>query len=91
MIAFEIFLNGQKLTLAGADDMCVLGCGLSCLLKNNVFYLKMGGLTSPEEGKAQEFVDWFELKELNLNDEIRIKILDIDKADSPVKRRKKIP
>ncbi|MGE0268730.1 MAG: hypothetical protein AB7S78_09795 [Candidatus Omnitrophota bacterium] len=100
MIAFEILLNGERLVIAGREDLCVLGSILSCSfnlkkihptkIKNDDFFLHVGGLSAPQNGDQGEHLDWIGHRELNINDELKIRILEMDEADLPKKRRPQI-
>jgi len=74
MIAFEVYLNGRKLTVAGADDLTVLtaivGAGgvlgktTARTQQSNRTHLDLnvGGLTGRPDGLEDEHLRWIEFK-----------------------------
>ena len=85
MKAFEVFLNGDRLCLAGLTGRCVLTVIISHV-KGKVdpvdeVDLQVGGLISDTD----EHVLW-RIAQLNTDDEVRVKIIESDSADEPTKR-----
>ncbi len=90
MTAFEVHLNGEKLCTAGLGDTGVVSAILSW--RGNQPYkdgtapesasieFSVSGLISP----AGEHVRWAEPK-VQVGDEIRIRVVDIGRADVPKK------
>jgi len=91
MTAFEVYLNGEKLCTAGLGDEGVLSTLLSW--RGNQPYkdgtapasasleFSVGGLISA----TGEQVRWAEPK-IQLGDEIRIRLVNVESADTPQKR-----
>ena len=85
MKAFEVFLNGDRLCLAGIAGRCVVTAIIGHV-KGKVdpvddLYLHVGGLISDTD----EHVTWSS-PQLNTNDEVRVRIIESDTADEPTKR-----
>ena len=90
MIAFEIHLNGEKLCLASVGEYGVLSQTLSWVerkrddqqteRKTPQPHLHIGGLVDDEH------VYWIKSRNVNVGDEITLKILDVQSADEPVHR-----
>jgi len=102
LIAFEVSLNGKRLTAAGADDASVISVILSGSGKlgpltvnrrkddrERDIKLQVGGLTSRIEEEKDEFLDWVKQQTLEVGDEIHVKVLDIEYADKPVSSKPK--
>ena len=87
MIAFEIKINGEKVLLAGIEDWDLIHANILARreAETNDYDLKIGGLPIQTEKDKLEHVRWADIK-LNLNDEITIKIVEIESADNPIKR-----
>jgi hypothetical protein len=88
MIALVVYLNGKKLTVAGAEDLGVLGANVNAggtLGKITVPYredrkrrvsahLSVGGLTRRPDGK-DEHLNWIRVKPLRIGDMISVRII----------------
>ena len=85
MICFEVWVNGEKICLAGVGDSGVLDSIVGWggrqgrqLIKPN---LHVGGLVNDEH------VRWTEKDHtLEVGDEVTIKIVEADAADEPVRK-----
>lgn len=96
MIAFEVFLNGEKLCTVGWQDLSVLTAILNWrqlktddpLVKLDAEDLRfyVGGLSSVAEGN-REFLRWVD-RPLKVGDEVKIEIVDTDTVDAPYMREK---
>jgi hypothetical protein len=90
MTAFEVYLNGEKLCMAGLGDAGVVSAILSwrgnqpfkdgAAPESASIEFSVLGLTS----QAGEHVRWAEPK-VRVGDEIRIRIVDVGRADAPQK------
>ena len=69
MRAFEIWLNGTRLCVAGIEDDGVLSAIVNWVTGQSVadLHLQVGGLISP----VNEHVVWIRQRPLKLGDEIR--------------------
>jgi len=82
MRAFEIYVNGERLCLAGVSDASVLTAIMDYVGRDKErLHLHVGGLLIPQE----EHVRWQD-RDLAVGDEIRIRIVESDKVDAPTKR-----
>ena len=86
MRAFEVFVNGERLCLAGIAGRCVLTVIIDHV-KGKVdpvddVDIHVGGLISDTD----EHVEWTNTK-LNTGDEVRVRIIESDSADEPKERR----
>ncbi|MBD2307400.1 hypothetical protein H6G17_18140 [Chroococcidiopsis sp. FACHB-1243] len=99
MIAFEVYLNGEKLCTAGLRDLSVLTAILNWRqrqadasaanpeeLEAEDFRLYVGGMLNIAEG-SREFLRWLDLN-LEVGNEITIKIVDANTVDIPIRREK---
>jgi len=86
MKAFQVHLNGRKLCTAGFSDHDVVLSAIVDYVSGNgrdELALTVGGLISPKE----EYVRWVKRKKLRIGDEIRLRIIETQSADSPQERR----
>ena len=86
MKAFEVFLNGERLCLAGISGRCVLTVIIDHV-KGKVdpvddVNLTVGGLICDTD----EHVNWGRTQ-LNTDDEVRVRIIESDSADEPIERQ----
>ncbi len=98
MLAFQIFINGRKVTIAGADDLVVLSAIVSAVgklgkktssLKHRKGYnigLNVGGLTSRNKKPLEELLDWVPQKKLKIGDRIEIRVCKTTNVDIHVKK-----
>ena len=87
MKAFEVFLNGKQLCIAGIGDDGVLNTMIDHVVGHghDHLHVNVGGLDTTTD----EFVYWIEHAELAIGDEIRIIIVDVKSVDKPKRRVKK--
>ena len=88
MIAFEVYMNGKKLCLAGVGNDGVLSAITDHVIGNgrNRLHLHVGGLVLPQN----EHVRWRSTS-LSPGDEITIKIVEVDAVDRPRERKRRNP
>jgi len=98
LLALEIFVNGRKVSLAGAEDLSVLtgivnavgklgkkaSRGKKARGKGNDLWLTVGGLTDRADGSPNEHLRWVGHKKLKIGDRVEIRICKATVADSPV-------
>ena len=82
MRAFEIYINGERLCLAGVSNAGIF----TTIMEyqggaEEHLQLDVGGLLIPE----QEYVTW-QNRSLSVGDDVRIRILESDKVDAPTDR-----
>ncbi|MCU1303099.1 MAG: hypothetical protein JWQ87_3383 [Candidatus Sulfotelmatobacter sp.] len=89
MIAFDIYLNDDKLCRAGTGDSGVLSAivswaatTMSTGTRNESLFLNMGGLINPEGNH----VSWISQKSLAVGDKIQINIVEADSVDEHQRR-----
>jgi len=100
VIALEVFINGRKLALAGAEDLVVLSSIVDAVgklgrkasgpkgrSKGYDLFLSVGGLTGRKDGRPDEHLRWAELKRLKVGDEISVRLRRITVADPPTETR----
>ena len=86
MRAFEVFLNGERLCLAGIAGNCALSVMITHVKRNvdrDEVRFRVGGLVSDTD----EHVDWSSTQ-LNTDDEVRVRIVESESADEPTERRR---
>jgi len=93
MIGLTVYLNKKKLTVAGADDLCVLNAIVNAvgeLGKSTVrirkrstedLWLSVGGLTRRPEGTDDEHLRWLGHKRLRVGDRVTVKIVRTDRPN----------
>ena len=99
MIAFEVFLNGNKVCRAGVGDLGVLTTVLSWVRREGrntetrepriieeELTLNVGGLISSKN----EHVRWSDDK-LTVGDEVRVRVINLESVDPPRDRRTEDP
>ena len=87
MRAFEIYVNGERVCLAGVTDRSVLTTIIDYSGRDREpLHLHVGGLLIPQE----EHVRWQD-RDLDVGDEIRVRIVETDEVDPPAKRFRKDP
>src|SRR5690348_8439682 len=88
MRAFEVYLNGKRLCLAGIGNDVVLTAIANWVVGQGRrdMWLSVGGLISP----ADEHVRWPNWK-LRVGDEVKIKICETASADKPKIRYRRDP
>jgi hypothetical protein len=99
MPAFQIYLNGKKVSTAGVGDLGVLTAHVSWVRRKGEqtlarkpdcveeeLTLHVGGLISP----AQEQVRWLD-RDLQVGDEVRITVAENAKVDRPRSRERRDP
>ena len=96
MIAFEVFLNGNFCTLAGSKDLSILSLFVDAAgrlgpetymkyvpIPGHDLYLSVGG--SPGGGQSSgETKHWISVQPLFFNDEVKLKVVDVESADEPI-------
>jgi hypothetical protein len=97
MIGLAVYLNGKKLTVAGAEDLSVLnaivsaagGLGKSTALlgkrRSLNLHLSVGGLTNRGGGVEDEHLRWISLRPLRVDDRISVRIVRTDRPSKYVK------
>ncbi len=104
MIAFEVGLNGKRVCIAGADDLCVLTTNISAVGKlgtNTVpsrrddtpveIHYSVGGLTARSDPRKNVHMKWKSVERLGIGDVIQVRIVETDKADRAKSRTKAKP
>jgi hypothetical protein len=97
MLAFEVYLNGRKVALAGADDLSVLtadvcaagklgpkAIGTKYQPKGYDLHLHVSGLTGRKNKAPNDHLNWTFMKKVKIGDEILVRVLRIDHADPPM-------
>jgi hypothetical protein len=78
MQAFEIYLNGEKVCVAGVKDDESLTADV-CYAPGGAF-LHVGGATGPQGDQSR----WVDLKPLKVGDKVTIKIVNTNGIDEPL-------
>jgi len=93
MIALIVHLNGKRVAIAGADDLCVLHAIVTAageLGKSTArvgkrrgvnMHMTVGGLTGRANQEADEHLRWVNLQRLRVGDKITVEIVRSDKPD----------
>jgi len=83
MLSFNVSLNGKKLCLAGIGKRGVLSAILSWAAsdRGEHLFMHVGGLAN------EDHIDWIERQRLQVGDEIRVEICDVESVDDPNRKR----
>jgi hypothetical protein len=93
MIGLAVYLNRKRLTIAGAEDLCVLNAGITAVgdlgastapvhRKRSVdLHLSVGGLTRRLQKMPDEHLRWVNLRRLKVGDRISVKIIRTAEPD----------
>lgn len=96
MIALAVYLNGRRLTVAGAEDLGVLNAIVNAvgqLGKSTApfgkrftrdLWLSVGGLTRRPKGAEDEHLWWVRMKRLRVGDIVTVQVLRTDHPDRHV-------
>ena len=85
MKAFQVHLNGKKLCVAGFSEHDVVLTAIVDYVSGDgrdELALSVGGLITPKG----EYVRWVGRRRLRSGDEVNVKIIDAQSADSPRER-----
>lgn len=91
MRAFKVSLNGKSLCLAGVGERGVLSAivnwvaGGNWLADDADLFMDVGGIAN------EVHVDWVSQKRLQVGDEVRVKIVDVESVDKPIRERRTHP
>jgi hypothetical protein len=85
MRAFEVFVNGEKLCVAGIGDDGVLTSIVTWVARHGEgdLTVSVGGLYS----QTEEHVNWISQRPLSVGDEVHVKIVETDSVDTPARKR----
>ena len=88
MRAFDVYVNGKQLCVAGIGKNGVLNAVLNHITGRgrDEIHLRVGGLDSTTE----EHVNWTSFVQLAVGDEVLIKIIETDAVDKPQEREQKL-
>jgi hypothetical protein len=92
MIALAVYLNGKKLTVAGAEDLSVLNAivsavgelgkstaGIARRRRSIDLHLSVGGLTQRANGAEDEHLRWISLLPLKVGDKVSVRLVRTDR------------
>jgi hypothetical protein len=86
VLAIEVHLNGEKLTVAGAERLSVLTAAVAVgHMKEGgapEVHLQVGGITS------REHLDWITRQGLKLGDSVTLRVLEVQAADPPAQSQR---
>ena len=82
MKAFEVLLNDKKLCVGGIGEHGVLTAIVDYVVSSqrDEATLRVGGLVTPKE----EHVRWVEDRKLEVGDEVRVKVVEVETVDTPI-------
>jgi hypothetical protein len=97
MIAVEVSLNGEQLTVAGSDELAVLSTVINASGKlgpkshgtksedsDYNLSMRVGGLTSRGGGQEDEHPLWVERTQLSIGDVVTVRLVEVSNADAAV-------
>jgi hypothetical protein len=94
MLAFEVYVDGERLACAGADDWSVLSLIVSATRNRyeqaaGEVHLHLGGMTESDSEGVNHHLRWNDpLRELAVGNELTVRILDTDTVDPPRHRHR---
>ena len=99
MIAFEVLLNGKRICIAGAEDLCVLTADMTAtgkLGKKTVYeellddavpevqlHYSVSGLTRRRDPDRDVHLSWKSVRRLRVGDSLQVRVVEVRKADRP--------
>lgn len=86
MIAFEVFVNGERVCTAGVGEYGVTSSILSLVKKRQrrrQMWLQVSGIPADGADGDRMHVGWIGKRPVRIGDEIRIKVTEKDEVDSP--------
>src|SRR5919109_1102098 len=100
MLGFEVYRNGEKLALAGVQESGVMSVILSWVGKGKGasvraaagegpipdLHLHVAGMDTSDP-RAEDHIDWIDLEDLKVQEEIRIRLVCAEVIDAPLRRR----
>lgn len=99
MIAFEVSLNGNRVCVAGAEDLAVLTAGVTAFGKLGKKTIRpgadetsditctVGGMTGRPNPEKDVYIIWAAATSLQVGDVLQIKVIETDKADRAKSRK----
>ena len=99
MIGLAVYLNGKKLTVAGAEDLSVLNAIVDALgplgkktarirrSRRVYLHLSVGGLTGRPDGLEDEHLSWVGLRPLRIGDTVSVRIVRTARPSQPQEAR----
>lgn len=90
MIVFEVAINGKKIKSCGTENCSVLNVILNSVGFKSAddlgdLHLRMGGMTDPDEENVSYHFRFGEIP-LKIGDEVSVRIVEANEADTPIKR-----
>ena len=90
MLAYEVWIDGERQTLAGVSDWAVLSAHVTAVKerpgrREGELNFSVGGLTEADPAGLSHHVIWSKL-DLRVGSEIRIKVVESDSPDQPARR-----
>lgn len=90
IIAFEVSINGQLVSVAGSESASVLAADSTHVKKSGDTILSVGGIVSFRD-ETDQHVDWIEQRALVNGDEITIRIVNDQTVDATSKAYERRP
>ena len=92
MLAFEVFVDDQRICLAGFEDWAVMSTIISAVSRSepmpdgrNEIELSVGGLSERDASGIAHHLRWVRT-ELKVGSIVTVNIVDTDQPDEPVRR-----
>jgi hypothetical protein len=83
MIAFEIYRNGKHVTTAGEEGLSVMTMTTVNHCTSGYMHLNVGGLRQRIANGQEKHPTWINMLPLEVGDEVRLRIVETEEADSP--------
>jgi hypothetical protein len=84
MLAFEVFINNERICVAGIENWAVLSCILAGHRPNGEekIDLSVGGLTEDDAEGVSHHVDWGR-GQIEVGSTIKINVIEVENTDAP--------
>lgn len=88
MIAFELYLNGKKVAIAGVERGVMSVIADWGRLKQDGDSWQSSVSIAGLDDKTSEHLKWF-CQDLAVGDEVRVRLVEVEQIDLPVERKPK--
>jgi hypothetical protein len=91
MLAFEVFIDGERIYVAGVEDCAVLTALISATFRRphsgtaGEIEFSAGGLMQSDAGGASYHMRW-EPRQLQVGSQVTINVIETEQVDEPLRR-----
>ena len=84
MRAFEIWVNGERVCVAGSEHTNVLNATITYLSRRQEFDMRVGAIITDDD--PRKYAYWVK-RTLSIGDVVELKIVEVPEADDPIERK----